>query len=43
MKINVDQSLENRDGIKERQAGLRDLTDIKLKDLVSRIYGRGES
>lgn len=39
----MDQSPEGRGGVEERQAGLRDLTDIKLKNLISKIYRKGES
>lgn len=40
VRINVDQSPEGRGGVEERQAGLKDLTVIKLKVLVSKVYGK---
>lgn len=40
MRINVDQSPEGRGGVEERQAGLKDLTVIKFKVLVSKVYGK---
>lgn len=40
MRFHVDQGPEDRGEVEEKQAGLRDLTDIKSHDLVSKIYRR---
>lgn len=40
VSIHVDQSPEGRGEVEEKQAGLRNLTDIKSHDLVSKIYRR---
>lgn len=37
VRTDVDQSPEDSGGIEERRAGLRDLAEIKSKDLISKI------